>query len=187
MPYKESVIDYLDELDEVAQVVGAVNCIKIVRGTKGKRLIGYNTDVIGFEESLRPQLKSYHKYAIILGTGGSAKAVAFVLNKLGIAFTFVSRNPKEKNTIVYADLTKSLIQNHLLIINTTPVGMYPNTQSFPQIPYEHLTERHLLFDLVYNPEQTQFLKNGKLEGASIRNGLEMLHMQAEKSFVIWEK
>lgn len=187
VPYKESVIKYLDELDKVAQVVGAVNCIQIEKRGKGDRLIGYNTDVIGFEQSLMPYLKSYHQSAIILGTGGSAKAVAYVLKKLGIAYTLVSRNAKDKNTIGYADLTESFIQNHLLIINTTPLGMYPNTQLFPQIPYEHLTEQYLLFDLVYNPEQTLFLQKGKLQGATIKNGLEMLYLQAEKSFEIWNQ
>lgn len=185
IPYKQTVIGYLDELDDIAQAVGAVNCVKIIKGTNGNKLIGFNTDVFGFEESLKPFLKSVHLNAIILGTGGSARAVAYVLNKLGIGFTFVSRKGKDKNTITYPDLTKSVINSHLLIINATPLGMYPNTHTFPHFPYEDLTEKHLLVDLVYNPEQTLFLKKGKLQGATILSGLEMLYIQADKSFEIW--
>ncbi len=187
VPYKESVISHLYELDEVAKAVGAVNCIKITRQQHGTKLIGFNTDVIGFEDSLKPNLKSWHQHAIILGTGGGAKAVAYVLKKLGITFTYVSCNPGNSDTIGYPDLTKPIIQNHLLIINTTPLGMYPQTQTYPQIPYELLGERHLLFDLIYNPEQTLFLQKGKKQGTAIKNGLEMLYIQAEKSWEIWEK
>jgi shikimate dehydrogenase len=187
VPYKESVIRHLDELDEQAKKVGAVNCIKISRQHHEKKLVGYNTDVIGFEDSLKPILKSWHQHAIILGTGGGAKAVAYVLKKLGITFTYVSRNPGNSDTLGYPDLTKPLIQKYLLIINTTPLGMFPQTQTFPQFPYEQLGERHLLFDLIYNPEQTLFLQKGKKQGAAIKNGLEMLYIQAEKSWEIWEK
>jgi len=185
IPFKQAVISYLDELDDVAQDVGSVNCVKIIRGTKANKLIGFNTDVIGFEASLKPFLKSYHQNAIILGTGGSSRAVAYVLNKLGIPFTIVSRNAKDKNTINYHDLTKLDLNNHLLVINTTPLGMYPNTQTYPQFPYEDLTGQHLLVDLVYNPEQTLFLQKGKLQGSAILSGLEMLYLQADKSFEIW--
>lgn len=187
VPFKESVINYLDQLDDVAREIGAVNCIKTTKTAKGTQLIGYNTDAFGFENSLKPHLKPWHQHALILGTGGSAKAGAYVLKKLGITFTFVSRNPKNIATIGYSDLSKSRIQDHLLIVNTTPLGMFPEIQDFPKIPYDYLGTQHLLFDLIYNPEQTQFLKKGKLQGASILNGLEMLHIQAEKSFVVWDR
>jgi shikimate dehydrogenase len=187
VPYKESVIPYLDGLDEVAGKICAVNCIKIVKGTNRNQLIGFNTDVLGFEESLKPHLKNWHNNALILGTGGSSKAVAFVLRKFGINFTMVSRKPKMKNSIGYDDLTVSVIQDHLLIINTTPLGMFPNTQSAPQIPYEFLSYQHLLFDLVYNPEHTLFLQKGEMAGAITINGLEMLYIQAEESYKIWNQ
>lgn len=187
IPYKESVIQYLDELDEVARDIGAVNCIKIDRYSRENKLIGYNTDVIGFEKTLKPYLKSWHQHAIILGTGGSSKAVAYGLKKLGITFTFISRSPREKSTIGYASLTQAIIQNNFLIINTTPLGMFPGIQNFPPIPYEYLTGQHLLFDLIYNPGKTIFLQKGELQGATILNGLQMLHIQAEKSFEIWNR
>ena len=187
VPHKESVLSYLDEMDEQAKAVGAVNCIKIIRKHNSIKLIGYNTDVHGFEGSLKPSLKSFHQHAIIFGTGGGAKAVAYVLKKLGISYTYVSRNPGNSNTIGYLDLTKPLIQNNLLIINTTPLGMFPQTQTFPQFPYEQLGKRHLLFDLIYNPEQTLFLQKGKKQGTTVKNGLKMLYIQAEKSWEIWEK
>lgn len=187
VPYKESVIQYLDELDEVAGKIGAVNCVKIVKGTNRDQLIGFNTDVLGFEESLKTYLKNWHNNALILGTGGSSKAVAFVLREFGINFTMISRKPKMKNSIGYDDLTESIIQDHLLIINTTPLGMYPNTQSAPQIPYEFLSNQHILFDLVYNPEHTLFLQKGKMVGATTINGMEMLYIQAEESYKIWNQ
>jgi len=186
VPYKESVINYLDELDEQAKTIGAVNCIQIIKQHHRNKLVGFNTDIIGFEESLKPNLKSWHQHAIILGTGGGAKAVAYVLKKLGITFKYVSRNPGSGDAIGYPDLTKPLIQDHLLIINASPLGMYPETQSWPQIPYKYLGKRQLLFDLIYNPEQTLFLQKGELQGATILNGLEMLYIQAEKSWEIWE-
>lgn len=187
VPHKETVIKYLDVLDETAKAVGAVNCIKIVKQQERIKLLGYNTDVYGFEEALKPILKSSCQKALILGSGGSAKAVAYVLNKLGIASTNASRNPSKRNEISYNDLNKSIIREHLLIINTTPLGMYPETKDYPPIPYEYLSDQHVLFDLIYNPEQTIFLQKGVEQGASIKNGLEMLHLQAEKSFEIWEQ
>ncbi len=187
VPYKKAVLQYLDELDEVAQSIGAVNCIKILKDGNKNQLIGYNTDAIGFEESLKPYLKSWQKTALILGTGGSSKAVAYVLKKLGIAYTFVSRSPNLKNSIGYTDLTETIIQNHLLIVNTTTLGMFPEIQTFPPIPYEYLSRRHLLFDLIYNPEKTIFLQKGELHGAAILNGLQMLHIQADRSFEIWNQ
>ena len=187
IPYKESVIPYLDESDEQAKTVGAVNCIKIIKQNEKNKLIGFNTDIIGFEDSLKPVLKTWHRQAIILGTGGGAKAVAYVLRKLGISFKYVSRNPGNSDTIGYPEINKQIIQDHLLIINTTPLGMFPNTGAFPQIPYGQLGRRHLLFDLIYNPELTLFLQKGKKQGATIKNGLEMLHIQAEKSWEIWKE
>lgn len=182
IPYKETIIPFLDELDSSASGVGAVNTVVL----RDRKKIGYNTDVYGFENSLRPLLREHHNKALILGTGGSSKAVAYVLKKLGIKFQFVSRTQKE-NTISYRDLKPQTILEYKLIINTTPVGMFPETQDAPDIPYSFITSQHLLFDLIYNPSETEFLKRGKQQGAQIKNGLEMLHLQAEKSWTIWNK
>jgi shikimate dehydrogenase len=191
IPYKETVMDYLHEIDKAALEIEAVNCIKVTNG----KLKGYNTDVFGFENSLRPficrnefynkEKKVYELPAItafILGTGGSAKAVKHVLRKVGIPFFSVSR--KEENAIRYTEIG-NYFGNYNLIINTTPLGMFPNTEACPDIPYEQLTEKDFLFDLVYNPEETLFLKKGKQQGAKTQNGLEMLKLQAEKSWEIW--
>ncbi|OIQ39976.1 MAG: shikimate dehydrogenase [Bacteroidetes bacterium MedPE-SWsnd-G1] len=184
IPYKESIIKYLSDIDDEAKEIGAVNTIKI---TEDNQLIGYNTDIYGFENSLKPQLKDHHKKALILGTGGASKAIAFVLKKLEIAFVFVSRNPSNVNELSYQEVTKEIMESHTLIINCSPVGTYPNIQDCPSIPYEHLSDKHYLFDLIYNPSQTKFLTNGKNVGASIKNGHEMLELQAEKSWEIWNK
>ena len=180
IPYKEKTIPFLDELDETAANIGAVNTIKFSNGKK----IGYNSDAYGFEMSLKPLLKSHHTQALILGTGGASKAVEYVLKKLGIAFQYVSRTKNDK-AISYEELNESIIQHSKLIINTTPIGMYPNIDTAPDIPYNVLTEKHLLYDLVYNPEETLFLKKGKEKGAQTKNGLEMLYLQAERSWEIW--
>ena len=180
IPYKEKIIPFLDELDETAANIGAVNTIKFSNGKK----IGYNSDAYGFEMSLKPLLKSHHTQALILGTGGASKAVEYVLKKLGIAFQYVSRTKNDK-AISYEELNESIIQHSKLIINTTPIGMYPNIDTAPDIPYNVLTEKHLLYDLVYNPEETLFLKKGKEKGAQTKNGLEMLYLQAERSWEIW--
>lgn len=182
IPYKISVIDYLDGLSAEATDIGAVNCIKI---TNGKR-IGCNTDCFGFENSLRPLLEEQHTHALILGSGGSAKAVSYVLNKLKIGFTVVSSSRKE-NTIGYEDLTEDVMKNHLLIINTTPVGMFPAINDSPEIPFQFITGEHFLYDLIYNPGETLFMKKGKLKGAKTKNGLQMLQLQAEESWRIWNK
>ena len=182
IPYKESIIKYLSRLDIDAQKIGAVNTIKI---TNDNELIGFNTDVYGFENSLKTLLKSHHKKALILGTGGASKAIAFVLAKLNIGIQFVSRNPISEDVISYNNLSKSIIEEHQLIINCTPIGVYPEIDNCPDIPYEFLTEKHFLFDLIYNPSETKFLKQGKKQGAVIKNGLEMLVLQAEKSWEIW--
>lgn len=180
IPYKVSVMRYLDELSAEAIEIGAVNCIKI----KNSKRIGCNTDCFGFENSLKPLLEKQHTHALILGSGGSAKAVSYVLNKLKIDFTVVSSNRKE-NTIGYEDLNEDVLKNHLLIINTTPVGMFPAINDSPEIPFQFITGKHFLYDLIYNPVETLFLKKGKLKGAKTKNGLQMLQFQAEESWRIW--
>jgi len=181
IPYKELVIPYLDELNEVAKEIGAVNAIKISEG----KLSGFNTDAFGFMQSLTKQIEPHHRRALILGTGGSSKAVAFGLKKMGIQFHFVSRNPEFDYELSYGDLDKDAVRQYRIIINTTPMGMFPNADVCPPIPYEYLTGSHLLFDLVYNPEETLFLQKGKEMHAKTKNGLEMLQLQAEMSWEIW--
>jgi len=185
IPYKEKVIAYLDELDPSAKNIGAVNTIKILRPKNKNTLKGYNTDIFGFKNSLLPLLKDHHQKAMILGTGGASKAVKFVLNELGIDFISVSRKLKDDFTISYNEITEKLIAGHHVIINTTPLGTFPKTDRSPDIPYHLLTEKHLLYDLVYNPEVTQFMKQGKDRGANVKNGYEMLLLQAQKSYEIW--
>lgn len=180
IPYKESIIPFLDELSEDAKQIGAVNTIKI----KDNKKIGYNTDVIGFQKSLEPLLKSHHKKAMILGTGGASKAVKFVLNQMDIDFIVVSRAPKNKE-ISYKEITSEIQSKYLIVINCTPLGTFPNIKQSPDILYHHLSENHILFDLIYNPSETTFLKKGKQQGAKVKNGLEMLELQAEASWNIW--
>lgn len=182
IPYKKKVIRFLDEgSDEVKQMV-ACNCIKIKEG----KLIGYNTDVIGFELSLLSLLQPHHTKALVMGTGGGAAAIKFVLNKSKIDFLFVSRYKKiGKTFITYPDVTKDLLKEYTLIINTTPLGMYPNVDLYPAIPYQYLSSHHYLFDLVYNPAETMFLKKGKEYGAITKNGEDMLVIQADESWRIW--
>ncbi len=182
IPYKLDVFNYLDKIDKKARKIGAVNTIKISK--KGK-LIGFNTDVYGFKKSLKPLLKEHHQKALILGTGGASKAVAYVLKKLDIKYKFVSRSPKGKKQISYNELTKEVVQSHHLIINCTPLGTHPNINDCPDIPYQFISKEHLLFDLIYNPEETTFLRKGKENNAVIKNGLEMLEQQAEKAWRIW--
>jgi shikimate dehydrogenase len=186
IPYKKLVVPFLDQLSREASDTEAVNCIKIESRSGKPFLVGYNTDIFGFEQSLKPILKSWHKKAIIIGTGGSASAVAFVLKSLKVAFCFVSRNPSGMNQVAYGSLSKDLMREHLLIINATPLGMFPDINQCPDIPYDQITKRHLLFDLIYNPEETLFLKKGKEMGAMVKNGIQMLHFQAEKSWEIWQ-
>lgn len=180
IPYKELVIEYLDELTETAEAVGAVNCIKIKNGKK----IGYNTDIFGFTESLRKLLQGRNPKALILGTGGAAKAVAFSLDQMGITYTFVSRR-KKMEWLTYSELDEKVMNEYELIINTTPTGMYPDIEECPEIPYQLLTEKHILFDLLYNPAETTFMKKGAAQGAITKNGYEMLVLQAEKNWEIW--
>lgn len=181
IPYKEVILPYLDYIDEEAKRIGAVNTIKI----KNNKLIGYNTDHYGFKESLVKYLKPHHKTALILGTGGASKAVAFALRELGIKFEYVSRTKSPEIKHTYNTLTSTEIEANKLIINCTPLGTFPKLEKCPEISYDQLDKYHLLFDLIYNPAQTKFLKNGKLRGAKTINGLEMLINQAEKSWEIW--
>jgi shikimate dehydrogenase len=184
VPYKREIIPFLDDMDSVALEVGAVNTIKISKKHNSLYLKGFNTDIIGFERSLLPLLKEHHKNALILGTGGAAGAVAYVLKKLNIDYKFVSRN-NEKKFLHYSDLTEATIRKNTLIINTTPVGTTPRTEEYPEIPYFAITSQHLLYDLIYNPAETQFLRKGKKREAIVKNGLQMLEIQAEESWKIW--
>ncbi|MDR0989654.1 MAG: shikimate dehydrogenase [Prevotellaceae bacterium] len=185
IPYKEKVIPYLDELDKDTAKIGAVNVIKLIR-QKGKvRLVGYNSDIIGFTQSIEPLLKPHHQRALILGTGGGAKAAYHGLCNLGRACTYVSRTRRDQETITYNDLTPEVMAAHTIIVNCTPVGMYPKVDFCPDIPYGQLTADHLLYDLLYNPNETLFMKRGKAQGAEVKNGLEMLLLQAFAAWNIW--
>lgn len=183
IPYKQAVLPFLDALSENATQIGAVNVIKI---TGEGKLIGYNSDYYGFQESLKPLLKPFHKKALILGTGGASKAVAFALKELGIPYSFVSRTVAE-NTFNYDQIDGKTFGEYQIIINTTPLGTSPSTELFPHIPYEFFTEKHLAYDLIYNPTETQFLKKAKEKGALIKNGMDMLVIQAEKAWEIWNE
>ncbi len=185
IPYKEQVIPFLNDLNESAREVGAVNTIKVTRTASGVYMKGFNTDTYGFETSLKPLLRPWHKKALILGTGGASKALKYVLIKLGIEYLSASIEELKEGEIRYEDIDEQMMQEHLLIINATPLGTYPNTEAFAPIPYEFIGDKHLLFDLVYNPEVTQFLTKGKAQGAAIKNGYEMLLGQAKKSYEIW--
>lgn len=180
IPYKEQVLSYLNAENELVKAIRACNCIDIRNG----QLKGYNTDVLGFERSLLEQWQPYHKKALILGTGGVSKAVQFILKKIGMSCRYVSRKPGVNN-FSYEQLTPSVMEEYTLIVNTTPLGMYPNITEAPPIPYQALTPRHYLFDMVYNPERTLFLRMGEERGAVIKNGYDMLEIQADESWKIW--
>lgn len=184
IPYKTTILRFLNETDKDATAVGAVNVIKITERNGEKKLKGFNTDIYGFRESLVPHLKTDHNKALILGTGGSSLAVRYVLSSLGIDFLSVSRTPSAAN-ISYSDLTDELLKDRNLIINTTPLGMFPEIEFCPDINYKALSGNHILFDLVYNPEMTKFLSKGEEQGCTIIGGLRMLHLQAEKAWEIW--
>jgi shikimate dehydrogenase len=186
VPHKQKIIPFLDALHPTARSIGAVNTIFFCRKEERLSLLGYNSDVFGFERSLKQHLKEGHKQALVLGTGGSSKAVKFVLSGLGIAYQMVSRQRGE-GLLAYDQLGQKIMDSHTLIINTTPLGMFPEVETNPNIPYNKITSRHLLFDLVYNPEETLFLRQGKEQGASIVNGSDMLIYQAEGSWEIWNK
>lgn len=181
IPYKEAILPFLDELTENANNIGAVNTIKILPNGK---LLGDNTDFYGFYASLQPLLQPHYSKALILGTGGASKAIAYALKKSGIESQFISRTASE-NTIAYTDLTKIHFENHQIIINCTPLGTFPNVSLFPDIPYQFLTVNHLVFDLIYNPEKTMFLQKAENQGAVIKNGYDMLVFQAEKAWEVW--
>lgn len=196
IPHKIGIMYYLDKVTPEAKAIDAVNCIKIINQkpvesfftgefTSMKvRLEGYNTDAYGFEMSLKPLLKKHHNKALILGSGGASRAVAFVLSKLNIDYKIVSRKASRRQ-IKYAQIDKSMMNEYTVIINATPLGMSPNVESCPDIPYEHITDKHLLYDLIYNPHETEFMKRGSEKGAIVKNGEEMLHLQAEKAWEIW--
>ena len=182
-PYKEEILPLLDGIDEEAKKIGAVNCVKINNGfTKG-----YNTDAFGFKQSIKPFLEPKHNKALIFGTGGSSKAIAHSLKQMNVDFYFVTSSPNKKteNTFFYSELSPFILSQFLLLINCTPLGMFPKVNDAPKIPYENMTANHLAYDLIYNPEETLFLKQAKQKGAIIVNGLSMLHWQAEKSWEIW--
>ncbi|MDR3218157.1 MAG: shikimate dehydrogenase [Dysgonamonadaceae bacterium] len=185
IPYKEQVIPYLDQLSENVQLIGAVNVIKVERKKNKIKLYGFNSDIIGFKESIEPLLQARHQRAIILGTGGSAKAVFYGLKQLGIIATYVSREKKSPTTLTYEELDADIMDVNTLIVNCTPVGMWPHVDECPNIPYELLTANHLLYDLLYNPDETLFMKKGKAHGATVKNGLEMLLLQAFASWKFW--
>jgi shikimate dehydrogenase len=180
IPYKQEVIPFLDEATEVVKEIGACNCIKI----SGGKLKGFNTDVVGFKRSLETHLLPDHDKALVLGTGGAARAVQYALQELGIEYKLVSRR-KTGEGLGYEDIGEDILDQYPLIINTTPLGTYPNVDEAPPIPYKYLSPSHLLFDLVYNPAKTKFLQNGEAQGARIANGHEMLVLQAEESWRIW--
>ncbi|MFV9551482.1 shikimate dehydrogenase family protein [Algibacter sp. PT7-4] len=183
IPYKEQVMPFLDKINKKAKAIGAVNTIKI---TKKGKLVGYNTDCYGFKNSLKPFVKYKHKRALILGTGGASKAIAYSLKKMGIKYKYVSRTLKKDVSFTYDMLTENDILKHQIIINCTPLGTFPNIKDCPNIPYSAIGKNHILFDLIYNPEETKFLYHGKQNGATIINGLDMLVLQAEKSWSIWD-
>ena len=182
IPYKEMVLPYLTELSAEAKKIGAVNTIKI----EGEKIMGYNTDYDGFKQSLKPFIEITHERALILGTGGASKAVYHALNDLNIQCLFVSRSPKNENQISYEEVNEYVMKHHQIIVNTTPLGTFPNIEDKPNIDYNGITSNHLLYDLVYNPQATAFLKEGKNKNATILNGLQMLQLQAEKAWKIWK-
>lgn len=187
IPYKEAILPFIDECDPNAAAIKAVNTVKIERDSGNIRLKGYNTDLVGFRNSLTPLLKPHHQKALVLGTGGASKAIVEALNQLEIKTLLVSRGKNTVPAITYDQLTHTLLEEYTIIVNTTPLGTYPKSELYPEIPYHFLTDRHLLFDLVYNPAVTQFLQKGANHGAAIKNGLEMLELQALAAWEIWNR
>jgi shikimate dehydrogenase len=181
IPYKELVIPFLHDTSHLPNGLRACNCVRIEDG----RLTGFNTDIIGFEKSFMPLLKPHHKQALVLGSGGAASAVAFTLERLGINYKIVSRSRGSRSALTYDDLNESIMATHHVIVNTTPLGMYPGTDAYPPLPYEYIGPEHYLYDVVYNPAKTAFLRKGEERGAATRNGAEMLVIQAEESWKIW--
>ena len=192
IPYKQAVIPYLDELSDEARAIGAVNVIRCTMNEGRRTLKGFNSDIIGFMDSIRPLLQPHHKKALVLGTGGASKAICHGLEKLGIEWRYVSRNRpaavpegSPEGPFTYSDITPALLAEYTVIVNCTPLGMYPRVDSCPDIPYNALTPRHLLYDVVYNPDITLFMRQGRRYGAVVKNGLEMLHRQAIASWEFW--
>ena len=184
IPFKEHLLEFIDEVSSEAQIIGAINTIKV--GSNGK-ICGYNTDAYGFHQSIKPFLDFNHHRAIILGTGGASKAVAFVLEKLGLDVFFISRNPVGSKQFSYSEINAQMLSTCKLVINCTPVGMFPNSDNLIDIPYEFLTKKHLIIDLIYNPSETLFLKKSRESGATVLNGDSMLHQQALKSWELWNQ
>ena len=188
IPYKEKIISFLDEIDNIAQSIGAINSIKIFYKNGKRFLKGYNTDVFGFQQTIKPFLDINHERALILGSGGASKAVQYVLKEIGIDFLIVKRGEiSKRNEINWSEINDNIIKSHQLIINTTPLGMFPNIEKYPEIPYENITSKYLLYDLIYNPEKTKFLEFGEKKNAIVLNGLQMLHFQAKMSWKIWNE
>ncbi|MBQ5713022.1 MAG: shikimate dehydrogenase [Bacteroidaceae bacterium] len=182
LPHKQAIIPLLDEMSEEAMEIGAVNVIRVRNG----KLKGFNSDIIGFTNSIKPLLQPHHRKALVLGTGGASKAIRVGLNRLGIEWTYVSRSPRD-GMVTYEDVTAETLQEYTVIVNCSPVGMFPKVDAAPAIPYELLSPQHLLFDCVYNPEETLFMKKGRKQGATVKNGLEMLHLQATASWKFWNE
>jgi len=187
IPYKEQVIPYLTGISENARLIGAVNVIKIDRTKKKVKLTGFNSDIIGFKQSIEPLLQSHHQQALVLGTGGSAKAVFYGLRQLGLIATYVSRQKSSNQILTYSELSPEVMEAHTVVVNCTPVGMWPKTDDCPAIPYQLLTDKHLLYDLLYNPNETLFMKKGEEQGAVVKNGLEMLLLQAFAGWNFWKQ
>jgi len=181
IPYKESILPFLDELQADAETIGAVNCIRFHE----KKLIGYNTDHTGFQQSIQPLLQRTHRKALVFGSGGSSKSIEFALQQMGIDHLVVSRNYTKKNSLHYSDIRKKHLDEYTILVNCTPLGMYPNIETCLPIDFDYINETHLLFDLVYNPTETIFLKKGRERGAITKNGYEMLTIQADESWRIW--
>lgn len=186
IPYKQQIMQYLDELSEEAREIGAVNVVKVTHNGKNVHLKGFNSDVIGFSRSIEPLLEKHHKKALILGTGGAAQAIDYGLKQLGLETIKVSRYERP-DTIQYDKITPDVIKEYKVIINCTPIGMYPNTEECPNLPYEAMDSQHLLYDLIYNPDATLFMKKGMERGAVVKNGLEMLLLQAYASWEFWHE
>jgi shikimate dehydrogenase len=185
-PFKTEIMEYLDELDPLAAAIGAVNCISVIRHGDQVRFTGHNTDMPAFRDTFSPLIRGHHNKALVLGTGGAARAAGFALKSMNMEFKMVSRTAKAGD-MTYRDIGRDLLQKYHVIINATPAGMYPDTGICPDLPYRYLSDRHLLYDLIYNPEETIFLKRGRESGAIVKNGLEMLELQAELSWKIWNR
>ncbi|MGN6419131.1 MAG: shikimate dehydrogenase family protein [Pseudobacter sp.] len=183
IPYKEQVLPFLHHMEPVVKAIGACNCIRIENG----ELTGFNTDVLGFGRSLSEFLQPSHRKALVLGTGGASKAICYVLQQHNIDYLIISRTPSAENQRSYEQITPAIVDEYTLIVNTTPVGMYPKEDAWPALPYEAMSAKHYLYDLVYNPARTQFLQRGEAQGAAIKNGMDMLVIQAEESWRIWNQ